>query len=237
LARLEPFSHRSRDLVEIVDLAYTVPDDASRLASEPAHGVPPIKKRNGILKPEKLNQRAAITVLVDLPGPQLCQNEAGRRDFGEQDLPPGRNQNDGIVQVSFPDDQCRAVEDSAIQRHLAAESPQTVAVRLDLVPVQRPVHVRHIDENFATAQPQLLEQYALFVPRGRRTQNCEQSISDLAVAGLRFTARRLPNFDEHAAFSSRTLAHESAPSSKGATGSNTTSRIFMVGCSSACSDR
>lgn len=166
----------------MVDLAYPIPYDGPWLSSEPAGSVPCREQRNGLVKPEQLDQRATLSVLVDRAGAQFSEGNSSWCDVREQDLPPFRNQVSGFVGVALANNQRRSIEDGAVHDYLSGESTQTVAIGLDLIAVQRTVHQRHVNEDLATAQAHLLEQRDICIANVCFAKQSHQRLTDLGVA-------------------------------------------------------
>lgn len=120
-------------------------------------------------------------MLIDRAGAQFSEGNSSWCDVREQDLPPFRNQVSGFVGVALANNQRCAIENGAVHDYLSSESTQTVAIGLDLVAVQRTVHQRHVNEDLATAQAQLLEQRDVIIANVRFTKQSHQRLTDLGI--------------------------------------------------------
>lgn len=65
--------------------------------------------------------------------------------------------------VAIADNNCGSVKALTIQNGLVCQSPQAIAVRLDLVGVDDPIHYGEVSPDLAAVDAQLFDHYGLIL--------------------------------------------------------------------------
>jgi hypothetical protein len=91
--------------------------------------------------------------------------------------------------VPFTDNECSAIQHSAIERYLATKPAQTVTIGLDLVPMERTVYDRNVDSDLTTTEPQLLHERDVFLAFVTSSEPRQQRLANRPISWNRGTAQ------------------------------------------------
>jgi hypothetical protein len=111
-----------------------------------------------VLKPQQLDERTYLSIEVLTASSQLRHSKAGAAGNHDFDLPPLWHGLHGLGDVLRTNDEGCPVQDHAVDGGLTGQTPQAVAIGLDLVTVEQAVDDRDVDTNLPSAEAQLLKE-------------------------------------------------------------------------------
>jgi len=121
---------------------------------------------------------------------QPAQAQATRRTFSDTDFPPRRHDCNGLLDVLLTDDQTRSIENTSVDCGLSTESAQAIAIRLDLVAVNRAIHDCHVDAHLSAAQAELLDKCNIGFVAVSMAKTLQELFPNLAIAKERCSGGR-----------------------------------------------
>jgi hypothetical protein len=151
--------HSIRDLIDAIHLAETVPNLAPGATTVPPETSTLCEQPERSIEPKQLNQSPHVARRILPPCAHPLETQPGSRRFGDLNLPPRRDHVDSVDNVLGANDEARASENPPVHGNLPGKPPQTVAIRFDLVAMNRAVHHRDVHEDLAAAQADLLEEH------------------------------------------------------------------------------
>jgi hypothetical protein len=143
---------RSCNLVQLTAFAYSIPYFVPWLAAHSTTSTFFLKESNCVLSPEELHERTSVAFGIRFSSSDYVETWLPQRGVCYHDTPPGMKIGSGRVCVSRAYNQRGSVEHLVVGLRLLFETPETIPVRLDFVPMQRAVYDCHIGAHRTTTE-------------------------------------------------------------------------------------
>jgi hypothetical protein len=156
--------NKGAEFVQLDDIRQIFVENRSGFSKQAFGGPEFSENLDSLRAPQKFGKCDCIDTGIHLDGAfGFKVNPATRAGYGDLDAPPIRDFALSLLDVPFTDNECRAIENVAIDRYLARQPLQGVSVTFDFIPVQVAVHDGDIDTTSTMTKAKFVEHQGISI--------------------------------------------------------------------------